>query len=129
MYIDINDPYLPSDIGAQVSNTYPAINFTRINNASADLGLDNLSGLNAAANCQFSDFGDCPLYLTSRDNVSMNPAWLYGVLPDPSTGETKGATSATIIVNDHGDGTVDAFYFYFYAFSTSLFPLAFPCQM
>ena len=56
------------------------------------------------------------MYLTSIDNIVTNPAWLNGVKPD-STGKTDGAVSVTIIVNDRGNGEVDAFYMYFYAYN------------
>jgi hypothetical protein len=49
--------------------------------------------------------------------VTANPPWLYGVLPDPVTGESVGTKSCAIIVNDHGNGLVDAYYMYFYAFN------------
>lgn len=70
--------------------------------------MDNLNDLNA--------LGNTSVYLTSKVNIETNPAWLYGVAPD-STGETDGAVSCAIIVNDHGNGNVDAFYMYFYAFN------------
>ena len=54
--------------------------------------------------------------MTSKTNVSTNPAWLYGV-PPARNYSTPGATSSATIVYDHGDGTVDAFYMYFYAFN------------
>ena len=69
--------------------------------------LDNLSQLNS--------LGGSVVYLTSKDNVQTNPTWLKGVTPDAS-GKTNGAVSSAIVVNDHGSGNVDAFYFYFYAF-------------
>ena len=56
------------------------------------------------------------MYLTSVDNIVTNPAWLNGVKPD-STGKTDGAVSVAIIVNDRGNGEVDAFYMYFYAYN------------
>lgn len=114
----MNDPFLPSDIAAQITNTRPALNFTPVANVPQDLSLSNLASLNAAGSCSIDAFGDCPVYLTSRESVPDLPHWLYGVLPDAQTGETTGAVSSAIIVNDHGgNGIVDAFYFYFYAFN------------
>jgi hypothetical protein len=115
VYLDQNDFYLPSDIGAQVANTIPKLNYTALDRTSPSPTLENLSSLNYDGAC--SQFGTCPLYLTSRANVTANPPWLYGVLPDPVTFETVGAKSCAIIVNDHADGIVDAFYMYFYAFN------------
>ena len=109
---------MPSDIGAQLDNTFPALNFTAATiptDVSSPLSLSDLALLNAIGNC--TDFDTCPIYLTSKDNVTANPPWLYGVLPDPVTFETVNARSCAIIVNDHGKGLVDAFYMYFYAFN------------
>lgn len=60
--------------------------------------------------------GGSRICLTALDDVSAvpEPNWMLGVHPD-ATGRTDGATSAVVIVNDHGGGDVDAFYFYFYA--------------
>ena len=76
-------------------------------NAPNPLTLNNLDSLNAAGP---------NVYLTSVDDITTKPAWLKGVKPDAS-GKTNGAISTAIIVNDHGSGTVDAFYMYFYAFN------------
>lgn len=105
----MNDPFLPSDIGAQITNTYPELNFTRITSAPPDLSLSNLASLNEAGQCILDAFGSCDVYLTSCGNVSDRPQWLYGVLPSQMTGETEGAVSSAIIVNEHnGTGVVDA---------------------
>lgn len=104
-----SETYLPSDIGAQLTNTNPTLNFTAISNAASPLTLDNLNSLNSVG-------GGEDVYLTSKDNVEKIPVWLLGVKPD-STGKTDGAVSCAIIVNDHGNGLVDAFYMYFYAFN------------
>ena len=72
--------------------------------------LNNLDSLNNDGS------GGTDVYLTSVDDITTHPAWLNGVKPD-STGKTNGATSAAIIINDHGDGLVDAFYMYFYTFN------------
>ena len=56
------------------------------------------------------------VYLTSKDNVENNPAWLVGVKPS-SSGYTS--APATIIVADKTDH-VDVFYFYFYSYNKGL---------
>ncbi|KAL9076488.1 MAG: hypothetical protein Q9157_003616 [Trypethelium eluteriae] len=95
-------------------NTKPEVNYTELTNAPPNLSLQDLASLNAASNC--SSFDTCVSYLTSRETATTDQPWLHGVLPD-SNGKTQGATSAAVIVNDHGSGIVDAFYFYFYAFN------------
>jgi hypothetical protein len=79
-----------------------------VSGAPNPLTLDNLDALNA--------LGGSSISLTSVDSTlsTAEPAWLRGVKPD-SSGKTDGAVSAAIIVNDYGNGTVLAFYMYFYA--------------
>ncbi|KAI4209037.1 MAG: hypothetical protein LQ351_007985 [Letrouitia transgressa] len=108
VWLQSQDPYFPSDIGAQLSHTKPEINFAAVNGAPNPLTLDNLASLN--------NLGGSKIFLTSVDDITKNPAWLKGVKPD-ANGKTNGATSATVVVNDHGAGNVDAFYFYFYAYN------------
>lgn len=55
------------------------------------------------------------VYLTSNDDITTNPDWIKGVKPD-SNGKTEGITAA-VIVNDKGNGNVDAFYMYFYTYN------------
>ncbi|KAI9855209.1 MAG: hypothetical protein M1813_000504 [Trichoglossum hirsutum] len=117
VYLDQNELYLPSDIQSQLNNTYAALNYTAVTNGPSPLLLSNLDQLNAIGRCSVDDFDDCPIYLTSKDDVTKSPPWLYGVLPDPTTHETVKARSCATIVNDHGGGVVDAFYMYFYAFN------------
>jgi hypothetical protein len=108
VYLYSGEEYFPSDIGAQVSNTQPEINYEVVSGAPSPLTLDNLDSLNA--------LGGSSIYLTSKvDTTNPQPEWLKGVVPD-STGKTNGAVSCSIIVNDYGNGTVDAFYMYFYAY-------------
>ncbi|KAI9700973.1 MAG: hypothetical protein M1820_006618 [Bogoriella megaspora] len=119
VYIDVNDIFLPSDISAQLLNSRPEVNSTQLSNTPSNLTLDNLSSLNAEGNCD--SFSNCWLYLSSDyqhilGGVEHNPLWVYGVIPDPS-GKTENATSAAVVVNDHGNGLVDAYYFYFYAYN------------
>jgi hypothetical protein len=107
VYLHSEDPYLPSDIGNQLANTEPKANFTAIKDVPCPLTLDNLAELN--------NLGGKDVYLTSKVRPDKNPKYLRGVLPNDK-GETEGAVSTAVIVNDHGDDTVDAFYLYFYAF-------------
>lgn len=107
VYLHSEDKYWPSDISAQLTNTEPKVNFEPVANAPNPLTLDNLAELN--------DFGGENVFLTSKIKPDANPPYLKGVLPN-ADGETQGAISCAIVTNDHGDGTVDAFYFYFYAF-------------
>lgn len=106
VWIHSQDLAFPSDIGAQLVHTKPEVNFNVVDGAPNPLTLDNLASLNG--------LGGSNVYLTSIDDVTKNPAWLKGVKPD-GNGKTDGATSAAVIVNDHGSGNVDAYYMYFYA--------------
>lgn len=108
MYLHSAEAYNPSDIGAQLANTEPKVNYQVVTGAPSPLTLDNFDQLNG--------LGGSNIYLTSKVDITTNPQWLYGVRPD-STGKTNGATTCAIIVNDKGNGIVDAFYMYFYAYN------------
>ena len=95
---------------AQIANTSPMVNFSAIDVTQSPLTLDNLDVLNLYG----KDGRD--VYLTSILDVTTDPKWLNGVVPDAS-GKTRGATSCAVIVNDHGSGLVDVFYMYFYAYN------------
>ncbi|MCJ1312797.1 hypothetical protein MMC25_006473 [Agyrium rufum] len=110
VYLDTQEKYFPSDIGAQLPNTVPEVNFTKLTGYATPLTLNSLNELNAD--------GGKSVYLTSTSDITKSPApaYLNGVVPD-SSGKTNGAVSCAIIVNDHGSGHVDAFYMYFYAYN------------
>lgn len=95
---------MPSDIASHVVHTHPMLNKTAINNGPSPLDLNNLDALN--------NLGGDDVYLTANDDWTAAPDWVRGVKPDAS-GKTNSVTSAAVVVNDKGDGTVDAFYFYF----------------
>jgi len=108
IWLHSEDPYRPADIGQQLVHTTPMVNWTEVVGAPSPLTLDNLDSLNA--------LGDTSVFLTSKEGINANPQpdWFKGVTPN-AAGKTEGAVSCAIVVYDHGDGTVDAFYFYFYA--------------
>lgn len=98
---------MPSDIGQQLVHTTPMVDHKPIQGLQSPLTLDNLDGLNS--------LGNTSVYLTSREGISASPQPAFkGTAPDQQ-GKTNGAVSSTIIIRDHNNGTVDAFYFYFYA--------------
>ncbi|TAQ87160.1 hypothetical protein B7494_g4539 [Chlorociboria aeruginascens] len=112
VWLDVSEPYFPSDISCQVRSTYfhPDLNLTSIPNPPT-LTLDNLDQLN-----DYGNYGGEDVYLTSNVDITTNPQFLYGVRPD-ATGKTNDAVSMVIVVTDKGLGNVDAFYMYFYAYN------------
>ncbi|EZF29009.1 hypothetical protein H101_07305 [Trichophyton interdigitale H6] len=86
------------------------INHVAIPNVPADITLNNLDQLNK--------LGGNKVCLTSKEGIQALPAWFRGVKPNKD-GKTEGAVSSAIVVREHGDEgkTVDAFYFYFYAYN------------
>lgn len=105
------EEYLPSDIGAQLAHTTPEVDYKPIPDLPSPLTLDNLNVLD-----KFDPEKKKIVYLASKDDISKDPAWLKGVRPD-NNGKTEGAKSCCIIVNDKGNGYVDAFFMYFYAYN------------
>lgn len=87
--------------------TQPEVNFATVNGAPSPLNTANINALN--------NLGGGSVYLTSKQDITTNPGWLGGNEPD-STNMTLGTTCA-VITYDHGDGTLDAFYMYFYSYN------------
>lgn len=76
--------------------------------------LSNLDQLNNIANGN----SGYDIYLGTNGTYTELPGWLNGVTPD-SSGQTEGIVSCAVVVHDKTDvgdpGTVDAYYFYFFA--------------
>lgn len=118
VWLDVNETYFPSDMLAQVVHTTPKDNaYQPIQGIPDPLTLENLSDLNKLASPGMNGANSTQIFLTSNDDVTLNPSWLNGVKPNTQTLATDNATSCAIVINDHGDGTVDAFYMYFYAYN------------
>lgn len=110
VWLDEAEMYFPSDMYAQVLNTKPYVNLSLIPEETlpSPLNLGSLSLLN--------NWGS-NVYLTSTVDVTTTPAYLTGVVPSPITGRTQNAISCSVILSDHGNGLMDAFYMYFYAYN------------
>lgn len=112
MYLHSQDPYLPSDMQAQLDNTIPKINLD-VFPADAklpSLTLDNLNSLNSYGK------GGVDVFLTSKEDVTKPPAYLLGKRPN-SAGVIEGAKTGAIIVAERDAKTTDVFYMYFYAYN------------
>ena len=74
------------------------------------------------ANFKYSE-GSIPsgeTFLTSLDDFDKDPSWLLGHEPNYGSGEIAKAPAILIVV-DKGNGWVDAYWFYFYAFNLGPF--------
>lgn len=114
VHLTTNDPYQPSDIMAQITNTHVDLNLTSVPSDQLPNPLD-LSSIGQLNNLAESN-GGLNVYLSSNQdfNTVPPPAYLNGVKPD-SQGKTGDAKSCAIIVNEKANGVTDAFYMYFYA--------------
>ncbi|KAI9893394.1 MAG: hypothetical protein M1814_006691 [Vezdaea aestivalis] len=104
VYMSAEEKYFPSDLDLHLQQTVPKINFVTVPGAPSPLSLDNLNTLSSE------------VYLSSIVDYTTLPPWITGVVPD-ATGNTPGAKSSVIITTDHGNGILDAFYFYFYSYN------------
>jgi hypothetical protein len=107
VWLDKHEAYFPSDIQGQIDHTHPTINFNPVAGAPSPLNVNNLGALNSLG---------AGIYLSSNDDFTTNPSWLAGIRPD-SNAVTQGIKSCAIITTDHGNGAVDAYYMYFYAYN------------
>ncbi|KAJ5334837.1 Vacuolar protein sorting-associated protein 62 [Penicillium brevicompactum] len=110
VWLHSQETYMPSDIQAQIDHTVPKVNWTSIEGVQSPLDLSNLDTLNS--------LGNTSVYLTSHEGIEANPqpAWIRGIAPDKD-GRIGNGTGSAIILANRGNQTVDAFYFYFYAFN------------
>jgi hypothetical protein len=66
------------------------------------------------------------VYLTSNEGIEALPLWFRGVPPDATTGSTGPAVSCAIVTVAKANDTLDAFYFYFYAYNQGNWVLNLP---
>lgn len=89
-----------------IRHTTPAVNYSSVPDL-PELNLDNLALLNNISSEEVA--------LTSNDDVTTLPAWLYGQDPDES-GRIANATPCVVILVERSPRDVDAFFFYFYSY-------------
>ncbi|KAL6857284.1 hypothetical protein J3F83DRAFT_364731 [Trichoderma novae-zelandiae] len=106
VWLHSDDPFRPADLLEHIRHTTPAISQTAIPDL-PELDLDNLALLN--------DIGGGKVALTSNDDITTLPAWLYGSSPDDS-GRIANATPCVVILVERNARNVDAFFFYFYSY-------------
>ncbi|KAH7078819.1 hypothetical protein BKA63DRAFT_251735 [Paraphoma chrysanthemicola] len=104
VYLHSDETYFPTDLKVFLDNTTPRVNYNEVSGPSKPLTQDNVNQMGN------------DVYLTSNNDVTKDPEWIKGTKPDGS-GKTNNAITATVIVNDKGNGNVDAFYMYFYAYN------------
>lgn len=90
-----------------MDNVHATVNGTNLENGLGTLALDNLDELNASGE---------DVYLAASDDFTTGPEWIRGIAPD-SDAKAGDTISSAIIVHDKGDGTLDAFYFYFFGYN------------
>ncbi|CAA9965410.1 DUF946 domain containing protein [Pyrenophora teres f. maculata] len=104
VYLHSTETYFPTDIQTFLDHTTPRVNFTEVTGPSKPLTTSNLNQMGS------------DVWLTSNDDVTKDPAWIKGTKPN-AQGKTDRAITAAVIVNDKGNGNVDAFYMYFTAYN------------
>ncbi|PKK46173.1 hypothetical protein CI102_7702 [Trichoderma harzianum] len=80
--LDEGEVLFPADIGKQLLNTIPKVNFTKVKGEPHSLTLNNLNELNK--------LGNTSVFLTAKDDITdiaREPSWVHGVKPN-SRGET-----------------------------------------
>lgn len=97
---------MPSDLLAHIQHTTPLLDGQPLAGLPS-LDLDNLEILNG--------YGD-QVALTSNDDPSTYPAWIFGEAPD-AAGQIHNATACVVILVPKSELDVDAFYFYFYSYN------------
>lgn len=109
VWLHADEAFFPSSIANQLANTHPEdANLTSIASAPQPLTLDNIDQLN--------QLGGGNVWLSANDDFTQLPNWTRGMRPD-ANGNTEGAASCAVILQDKGNGVLDAYYMYFFAYN------------
>ena len=110
-YLHPEDQYRPTDLTEFLHHTTPIVERKPISDTTIDLGTLNLLNAGRRHNGLCEDGKN--IYLTSRDDITLDPQWLKGA-EDLRAGN---AHTGAIIVVEKGKGVVDVFYFVFWAYN------------
>ncbi|KAF9889795.1 hypothetical protein FE257_006885 [Aspergillus nanangensis] len=110
VWLHSQELYGPSGLEQQLLYTTPMVDWKPVHELSSPLTLDNLDSLN--------DLGNTSVFLTSSEGADANPQpeWFKGIHQDGKPNTADPITSYIVLV-DHDDGQLDAFYFYFFAYN------------
>ncbi|RFU79324.1 vacuolar sorting-associated 62 [Trichoderma arundinaceum] len=106
VWLHSDDPFRPADLLEHIRHTTPTVDQKAIHDL-PKLDLDNLALLNNVSSGEVA--------LTSNDDATTLPAWLFGSIPDES-GRIANATPCVVILVEQSARDVDAFFFYFYSY-------------
>ncbi|KHN96685.1 vacuolar protein sorting-associated protein 62 [Metarhizium album ARSEF 1941] len=106
IWLHSEDPFRPADLLQHIRHTTPTVNQVPVSGL-PHLHLNNLALLNNVSSGQVA--------LTSNDDVTALPDWLFGEPPDAS-GRIVNATPCVVILVEQSPRDVDAFFFYFYSY-------------
>lgn len=108
VWLHSEDPFRPSDLLTHIEHTTPQWHHEPVRDL-PELSLENLAVADNA-----DPYND-PVALTSNDNVTSLPEWLYGGTPDAS-GNISNVTACVVILVPKSPLVMDAFYWYFYSY-------------
>ncbi|OJT10014.1 hypothetical protein TRAPUB_13503 [Trametes pubescens] len=94
------EQWWPADVAEHLTHMVPEADFAAV---AQEVTLETVGGL-------ASD-----VFLTSKDDVTKQPAWITSVVGKPDA-SAKSAAPATIVLVEKDGGILDAFFFYFYSF-------------
>ena len=94
------ESWWPADVAAHLTHMVPEVDFDSV---APSVTLQNVSSL-------ASD-----VFLTSKDDVTKQPAWITNVAGKPDANGLSAAPATIVLVNKPGD-ILDAFFFYFYSY-------------